>query len=74
MFYFDAYTELSSCRNFELGPIPYLAVRQFCEDIGWNEAQFERLLYVIREVDEWKINRELSKVNKKGSGNGKGLA
>lgn len=55
IFYFDAFNLLGTCRQIgfgTVGPIPYTAISQYGHDLGISGDAFERLVYVIRKVDE----------------------
>lgn len=80
LLYFDIFDELSSCRHFAGGPIPFLAVVKYAEVYDIDREQFDRILYVIREVDKWflefcnerdKKKSEQSRAKSKIKGKGK---
>lgn len=64
-FYYRAYIELDTCRNYELGPIPYSAISQYKNDYDIDDEQFEGLLVIIRKVDNWQLEEIGKKLNGK---------
>ena len=64
-FYFNAFDDLSSCRGigFGLGPIPWTAMVQYCEEYDVVDASSqEDFFHYIRELD----NVYLAHMAKKG--------
>ncbi len=51
--YYHAYTELDSCRQigWNLGPIPWTAIRQYCEMEELEGDQQMAMFYHIRAMD-----------------------
>lgn len=67
VFFYIAFDHLSSCRNYEYGPIPYTAIEDYCNRYCTDAEQAERLLEVVNQVDVWlrdKIITKLKKENK----------
>lgn len=60
--FYRAFMELNTCRAFELGPIPYIAIKQYCGDLKLTDEQTESVLFVIRQIDLWYVNYELEKI------------
>lgn len=52
--YFDAFFELSTCRQvgFGLSPIPWSAIREYALTYGLDDVQTEDLTHHIRTMDE----------------------
>ena len=61
--YSHAFRELSTCRQigFGHGPIPWLAIRAWCVDWGFDGDEYEYFVAMIRAMD----NAFLEYVNKK---------
>lgn len=51
--YYLAFADLGSCRYFEGGQIPWVAVREYCDEHGLDEDQRQTLFEVISVVDIW---------------------
>src|SRR5690606_27660978 len=51
--YYNAYVELDSCRPFGLGPgpIPWTAVEQYAQLLGFDREQTEDLHHHVRAMD-----------------------
>lgn len=51
--YFDAFMDLNTCRpmGLEPGPIPWLAINQYCDTLEVDKEQREDMHYFIREMD-----------------------
>lgn len=59
---------LTTCRAYELGPIPYLVIRDYGRELDLEEEQLDRLIHVIIQVDQWfrgEIILELNKAQEK---------
>lgn len=52
-FFFAAFMLLGSCRRYELGPIPYDIILDYCHKLELDEEQEERMISVLTQVDEW---------------------
>ena len=67
--YYNAFWELSTCRStgWGLGPIPWLAMREYALVYELTEDQEEDLYYFIREMD----NAYVAYHNKDKPGKGK---
>lgn len=73
--YYDAFTDLSTCRQFgfSAGPIPWTAIVKYIE---WEEIEDDSFIFIIRSMDSAYLEhiREIdqdSSVNKnKPQGNG----
>lgn len=53
--YWNAYSELSTCRPASFGdlmPIPWTVIREYCQFNEFSEEQEERLRYFIRKMDD----------------------
>ena len=70
VFYYIAFDQLSSCRNYEYGPIPYTAIREYCLTYCTNSEQTERLIEVISQVDIWLRNKIITKMKKESKKSG----
>lgn len=64
-FFYIAFWSLNSTRNYRLGPIPYQYIREYAFDLDLSEDQFDRLLFVIEEMDKWYLNYLVSKESKR---------
>lgn len=52
-FYYLAYQDLASCRNYEGGPIPYTAINAYAVENEMTLDDMEILKDVVRGVDHW---------------------
>lgn len=52
-FFFSAFMVLDTCRNYELGPIPYPVIRDYGLELELDEEQLERMIDVISRTDQW---------------------
>lgn len=59
---------LTTCRAYELGPIPYTVIRDYGRDLALGEDQLERLISVITQADQW-FRGEIILEMKNGQGN-----
>jgi len=78
IFYYNAFWTLNTTRNYELAPISYFAVKDYCLDLSLTRDQFDRLCFIIDEIDSWflkytndKIQKEISKPVGKTKNGGK---
>ena len=53
LFYWDAFNDLSTCREvgMSVGPIPYLAILTFAKEEEIKGIEFEELKHVITSMD-----------------------
>lgn len=53
-FYYVAFCRLSTERQIGMaeGPIPYYAARRFADEYGLDEADFERMWYLVSRLDQ----------------------
>lgn len=51
--YYNAFNDLSSCRvsGMSLGPIPWTAIRAYCDEHGIVDDQREDMFFHIGELD-----------------------
>lgn len=52
--YFDAFMDLSSCRQLGMGgvgPIPWTAMKAYADDFGLDEDAREELYYLMKRMD-----------------------
>lgn len=71
VFYYTAFEHLATCRNYELGPIPYTAIVTYAEQNHVEPGELEDLVYVTRKLDNWVIGKEIARLEKGGKGGGK---
>jgi hypothetical protein len=52
--YYDAFTELSTCRTsgMAMGPIPWLAINEYAKRYGYHDDAFDYLVRMIRALDD----------------------
>jgi hypothetical protein len=52
--YFNAFTELNTCRNsgWGAGPIPSWCIGEYCDRLGLTPDESEDMYYHIRKLDE----------------------
>jgi len=68
--YYIAYNDLTTCRNFELGPIPLDKILFYCDNYNFDDEQTDIAIEVIRRVDVHIIGEEMKKLeNSSGKGN-----
>lgn len=72
--YFLAFFELSSCRpiGMDEGPIPWIAIWDYCERLGIEGDQRDDMFYHIRSMDNAYFQYKSSK-RPKGMAAGKGV-
>lgn len=62
--WFGAFWDLNSCRQigWDLGPISWLVVQEYCRHLGLSTEQTEDMHYYIAELDEvylgWRKSRQ----------------
>lgn len=63
--YFDAFLELSSCRQIgqALGPIPWTAINDYAIYLGLDEDQQEDMHHFVRELDNEYVRHESKKAS-----------
>ncbi len=60
VFYFNAYQELSTCRQTELGLIPWTAIREYAHEYG---TSIDDLVTIILLIDV-EVTKEAAKTRK----------
>ena len=66
--YYDAFRELTTCRasGWSLGPIPWLAMREYAVAFQFSEEQSNWLYYLVRQMDEAYRDHHAPKKGKAG--------
>lgn len=67
--FYVAFTDLSTCRSIGMseGPIPWTAVRDYCDELLLEGDQREDMFFHIREMDVSYLNYRTSKVKSSDS-------
>lgn len=65
--YYYAFADLDTCRNFEMGQIPWTAIRQYCDAYDIQGDARHVMHEVIVKVDIWLLDH-LSKPGKGDKG------
>jgi len=65
LFYYLAFDDLTTCRLYENGPIPYMYINDYCAQYGLDEDQTSDIRYVITNVDGWLRERWAEELNQK---------
>lgn len=66
-FYYEAFLELSSCRQIGMGtgPIPWTAIQEYADRVGIRGQERERFTEVIRAVDVAYLEHQVKELKKK---------
>lgn len=68
--FFNAFQDLTTARTYGMseGPIPWLAVAQYCDYNGYEGDLWEDVMYHVRALDReyLKIREEVNSRNRKG--------
>lgn len=71
--FLDGFLELDTCRQIGMGkgPIPFLAIVQYCSFFGFDEDLAQEFNLVIRMVDNQLMSYEAEQAEKKKQAGGK---
>lgn len=66
--YYEAFAELSTCRDVALGtgPIPWTAIDQYAMRYGYEGEEFEYLERLVRALDDAFLKYQADKKDKPG--------
>lgn len=63
-FYYNAFQELNSCRNFSGARISWLAMREYCNLLQMDDEEFADFSYVMRKIDDEYLNWQHTELSK----------
>jgi hypothetical protein len=63
-FYINAFFTLSTCRNYELGPIPWVVIQEFCD--RYELTNREIFSHIINSLDATWLKIQSEKVKQNG--------